>query len=101
MNGYVNIDNKYSDAIMKFADSEVTEITVTGIYKYLEFIFSINKLFVSSGSIIDRSGGITEYNCVFNIIKNSDDDFFISILFGNVIIGISVAPDDKITKIGG
>lgn len=101
MNGYVNIENKYSDAILKFAVSDSEETTVVGIYKYLVGILSINKLFVAHGSFIDHTSSKNEYNLVFNIMKNSDESIIITVLFGNILIGVIATSDDKISKIGG
>ena len=101
MNGYVNIENKYSDAIMKFVSTGTSETTVDGIHEYLVALLSINKLLVANGSFIGAQSGKVEYSCVFNLSKNSDNSIIISILAGNVVVGIIVSSDNKITKIGG
>ena len=101
MNGYVNIEQKFADAIVKFALGDTHEITVVGIHKYLDSLLSINKLLVANGSVIDSTSEKVEYNLVFNVSKNSSNDILITIFIGNIIFGIAVAVNDKISKIGG
>ena len=101
MNGYVNIEKKYADAIMSFAFGEASEVTVTGIYKHLDSLININKILVASGSFIDRTSSKIVYNSVFTVSKNSDGAIIITILSGNMVFGVIATSNDKITKIGG
>ena len=101
MNGYVNIEKKYADEIMKFTFGANSETTITGIYKHLDSLININKLLVANGSFIDRTSNKVVYNSAFNVSKNSDGGIIMTILSGNMVFGIIVTSNDKITKIGG
>lgn len=98
MNGYVYLDSKYANPLIKFLVSGGTETTIDGIYDKLSELYNTKKvIFISVDNVTIEGGTTTDFRNYLSIYK-VPGSFAISILPN---ISAFVTTENKVNKVGG